>query len=329
MAYGLLINNIDGKYSAEYALIDDYLNDEHDVVVDVEWSTINYKDALAITGKAPVIRKFPLVPGIDFAGTVESSRHPQWRPGDKVVLNGFGVGEKYSGGLAEKAFVKGDYLIRLPQKFTTRQAMGIGTAGYTAILSLLALEKHGIKPGDGKILVTGASGGVGSIAIALLSSLGYEVIASTGNVNNHPLLHQLGAAEIISRDELSARHKPLNKERWAGAIDAVGGLTLSNVCASTSYGGAVAACGLAGGNDFPATVLPFILRGITLYGIDSVQAPLAVRENAWARLASDLDADKLELIVSEISLRQVIDKANGFFDHKFGGRVVVNIQPAH
>ncbi|HYP70576.1 MAG TPA: MDR family oxidoreductase, partial [Variovorax sp.] len=258
-----------GRYRAEQRPLPDTALPDGDVTVGVQYSTINYKDGLAITGKAPVVRKFPLVAGIDFSGVVEQSTHPEWKPGDRVVLNGWGVGESHSGGLGQLARVKGDWLVPLPDGLSARQAMAIGTAGYTAMLCVMALEKHGIQPADGDILVTGANGGVGTVAISLLSKLGYRVVASTGRLGEVDFLKQLGAAEVIDRAELSSPGKPLGKERWAGVVDAVGSHTLANACATTRYRGAVAACGLAQGMDFPASVAPFILRGITLFGIDS------------------------------------------------------------
>jgi acrylyl-CoA reductase (NADPH) len=266
-----------------------------------------------------------MVPGIDFAGTVTESSNPAWHAGDQVILNGWGVGENHCGGLAEMARVKGEWLVALPKKFSSRQAMAIGTAGYTAMLCVLALEKHGIKPGDGEILVTGANGGVGSVAIALLAKLGYQAVASTGRLEQAEYLKSLGAQSVIDRNELSSPGKPLGKERWAGVIDTVGSHTLANACATTRYRGAVAACGLAGGMDFPSTVAPFILRGITLYGIDSVQAPLAVRQEAWSRLERDLDPAKLEAITEEISLAEALNVALELIDGKVRGRVVVDV----
>jgi acrylyl-CoA reductase (NADPH) len=265
------------------------------------------------------------VPGIDFAGTVSASSNPAWKAGDRVVLNGWGVGETHCGGLAEVARVRGEWLVPLPAAFTARQAMAIGTAGYTAMLCVLALERHGIRPADGEILVTGANGGVGGVAIALLSRLGYTVVASTGRPAEAEHLKALGATDVIERGELSAPGKPLGKERWAGVVDTVGSQTLANACATTKYRGAVAACGLAGGMDFPATVAPFILRGVTLYGIDSVMAPLAVRQEAWARLARDLDIAKLDAITTEIGLSEAITVGARLLEGKVRGRVVVDI----
>jgi acrylyl-CoA reductase (NADPH) len=296
-----------------------------DVTVRVEWSTLNYKDGLAVTGKAPVVRRFPMIAGIDFAGTVEVSSNPNWKPGDKVIGNGWGMGETHLGAYAEKARVKGDWLVRLPDGMTTRDAMAIGTAGYTAMLSVLALEKHGLKPADGPIVVTGAAGGVGSVAIALLSKLGYRVIASTGRTSEEGYLKSLGAAEIIDRNELSGPAKPLAKERWAGGIDSVGSTTLANLLSMTKYRGAIAACGLAAGMDLPSSVAPFILRGVCLLGIDSVMCPIELRQAAWARLASDLNTAKLSEITQEISLDQVIDAGAKVLAGQVRGRIVVKI----
>ena len=326
MFRGILITKDDAGYKAQLQNIDDAVLPEGDVTVSVEWSTLNYKDGLAITGKSPVVRRFPMVPGIDFAGTVTVSSHPAWKTGDRVVLNGWGVGETHCGGLAETACVKGDWLVALPPQFTARQAMSIGTAGYTAMLCVLALERHGIKPEDGEILVTGANGGVGSVAIALLSRLGYTVVASTGRASEAAYLKGLGATDIIDRNELSVPGKPLGRERWAGVVDAVGSHTLANACATTKYRGAVAACGLAQGMDFPASVAPFILRGVTLYGIDSVMAPLPVRQEAWKRLAHDLDIAKLDAITREIGLGEAVAVAAELLEGKVRGRVVVNVR---
>jgi len=298
---------------------------EGDVTLKVDYSTVNYKDGLAITGKAPVVRKFPMVPGIDGAGTVTASSHAQFKTGDQVILNGWGVGESHWGCLAQQARLKGDWLIKRPAQFTARQAMAIGTAGYTAMLCVLALEQHGVKPGDGEVLVTGAAGGVGSVAIALLAKLGYRVVASTGRQNEAEYLKSLGAAEIIDRATLAAPGKPLAKERWAGAVDTVGSHTLANICASMRYRGAVAACGLAGGMDFPSSVAPFILRGVTLAGIDSVMAPRALRIEAWNRLARDLDPARLDAITREIALAEAIPAAAEILAGKIRGRLVVNV----
>jgi len=326
MFRGILITKDDAGYRAQLQNIDDAVLPEGDVTVSVEWSTLNYKDGLAITGKSPVVRRFPMVPGIDFAGTVTASTHPAWTPGGRVVLNGWGVGETHCGGLAEVARVKGDWLVALPPQFTARQAMSIGTAGYTAMLCVLALERHGIRPEDGEILVTGANGGVGSVAIALLSRLGFTVVASTGRASEAAYLKGLGAADIIDRNELSTPGKPLGRERWAGVVDAVGSHTLANACATTIYRGAVAACGLAQGMDFPASVAPFILRGVTLYGIDSVMAPQTVRQEAWKRLGRDLDIAKLDAITREIGLGEAITVAADLLEGKVRGRVVVDVR---
>ena len=299
---------------------------EGDVVVEVEWTTINYKDGLAITGKGPVVRRWPMVPGIDCAGTVVSSENERFKTGDKVILNGFGVGEVHTGAYATYARLKGDWLIPMPEGMDGRSAMAIGTAGYTAMLSVMALERHGITPGRGPVVVTGANGGVGTVAIAVLGKLGYEVIASTGRTEEADFLKSLGASEVIHRDELSGPAKPLNKERWAGAVDAVGSHTLANVLSMTSYGGAVTACGLAQGMDLPASVAPFILRGVSLLGIDSVMAPLALRQEAWSRLVTDLDLDKLEALSSEIGFDGIIDAAHQIIDGKIRGRVVVDMK---
>jgi acrylyl-CoA reductase (NADPH) len=296
-----------------------------DVTVAVEWSTLNYKDGLAVTGKAPVVRRFPMIAGIDLAGTVEQSSHPAWKAGDKVICNGWGMGETHLGAYAEKARVKGDWLVRLPEGMSTRDAMAIGTAGYTAMLSVLALEKHGLTPDNGSIVVTGAAGGVGSVATAVLSKLGYHVIASTGRVSESGYLKDLGAAEVIDRNELSGQAKPLAKERWAGGIDSVGSTTLANVLSMTRYGGAIAACGLAAGMDLPSSVAPFILRGVSLLGIDSVMCPITLRKAAWARLASDLDHAKLAEITHEIGLDEVIAAGAKILAGQVRGRIVVKI----
>jgi acrylyl-CoA reductase (NADPH) len=325
MYKALQIDKNEAGYRASIQTLDDDNLPEGDVTVRVDYSTINYKDGLAITGKSPVVRKFPLVAGIDFAGTVESSSHAAWKAGDKVVLNGWGVGETHSGGLAQRARVKGDWLVALPAGLSTRQAMAIGTAGYTAMLCVMALQGHGLKPDSGDILVTGANGGVGSVAIALLSKLGYRVVASTGRVNEADALKALGAAEVIDRAELSAPGKPLAKERWSGVVESVGSHTLANACAGTKYRGAVAACGLAQGMDFPGSVAPFILRGVTLYGIDSVMAPKALREQAWTSLAKDLDLAKLDSLVHEIPLSGAIAAGADILAGKIRGRLVVNV----
>lgn len=296
-----------------------------DVTVRVEWSTLNYKDGLAVTGKAPVVRRFPMIAGIDFAGTVEASSHPQWKAGDKVICDGWGLGETHLGAYAEKARVKGDWLVRLPEGMSSREAMAIGTAGYTAMLSVLALEKYGLTPSDGPIVVTGAAGGVGSVATAILSKLGYRVVASTGRMAEADYLKDLGAAEVIDRAELSGPAKPLAKERWAGGIDSVGSTTLANVLSMTKYGGAVAACGLAAGMDLPTSVAPFILRGVCLLGIDSVMCPIERRKIAWSRLASDLDRGKLTEITQEIGLDEVVGAGAKILAGQVRGRIVVKI----
>jgi acrylyl-CoA reductase (NADPH) len=322
---GILVTKGDAGYKAVLQDIEDSVLPEGDVTVKVEWSTLNYKDGLAITGKSPVVRRFPMVPGIDFAGTVLESTSANWKTGDKVILNGWGVGEAHCGGLAEVARVKGDWLIALPKELSTRQSMEIGTAGYTAMLCVLALEKHGVKPADGEILVSGASGGVGSVAIALLSKLGYTVVASTGRTAEAQYLKGLGASSVMDRSEFSSPGKPIGKERWAGVVDSVGSHALANACATTKYRGAVTACGLAGGMDFPASVAPFILRGVTLYGIDSVMAPVELRVQAWKRLASDLDFSKLQSMTHEIGLSEVVKVASELLEGKVRGRVVVDV----
>ena len=298
---------------------------EGDVTVAIEATTINYKDGLAITGKAPVVRRFPLVPGIDFAGTVIASNNADWKPGDKVILNGWGTGETHHGAFAGKSRVKGEWLVPLPAGMSARDAMAVGTAGYTAMLSVMALERHGVTPDKGPAIVTGAAGGVGSVAISLLSGLGYHVIASTGRPEESDYLKQLGAAEIIPRDELSGPAKPLNKERWAAGVDAVGSHTLANVLSMTSYGGAIAACGLAGGMDLPSSVAPFILRGVSLLGIDSVMAPRALRLEAWRRIATELDHAKLSSLSRTIGFDDIIASARDIVDGKIRGRVVVEM----
>jgi acrylyl-CoA reductase (NADPH) len=296
-----------------------------DVTVRVEYSTVNYKDGLAITGKAPVVRRFPMIAGVDFAGTVESSTHPKWKAGDQVILNGWGLGETHLGAYAEKARVKGDWLVRRPAGISARDAMAIGTAGYTAMLAVMALQRAGIDPPRGPVIVTGAAGGVGSVAVALLAKLGYAVAASTGRPEEAPYLKGLGASEIVNRDDLAGPARPLAKERWAGGIDAVGSTTLANVLSMTCYGGAVAACGLAGGMDLPTTVAPFILRGVSLIGIDSVMCPLPHREAAWRRLEADLDRDKIAAMVNEIGLADVIAAGRRIVEGKVRGRIVVKI----
>ncbi len=297
-----------------------------DVTVAVEWSTVNYKDGLALTGKSPVVRRFPMISGIDFAGTVETSSHPAWKAGDRVILNGWGLGETHLGAFAEKARVKGDWLVRLPEKISARDAMAIGTAGYTAMLAVIALERAGVVPARGPVIVTGAAGGVGSVAIAILAKLGYTVIASTGRPTEADYLKGLGAAEIIERKELSGAPRTLGKERWAGGVDAVGSTTLANVLSMTRYGGAIAACGLAGGMDLPTSVAPFILRGVSLIGIDSVMCPLPMRQEAWRRLETDLDPGKIAAMTSEIGLGDVIDAGARILAGEVRGRIVVKIR---
>jgi acrylyl-CoA reductase (NADPH) len=296
-----------------------------DVTVRVEYSTVNYKDGLAITGKAPVVRRFPMIPGVDFAGTVESSSHPVWKTGDKVVLNGWGCGETHLGAYAEKARVKGDWLVALPKTMSTRDAMAIGTAGYTAMLAVMALERHGLHPPNGGIAVSGAVGGVGSVAVGILADRGYTVYAITGRPQEADYLKSLGAAEIIDRKELTGPVRPLAKERWAGAIDSVGSTVLANLLSMTRYGGAVAACGLAGGMDLPTSVAPFILRGICLYGIESVMCPIELRREAWKRLEANLDRQKLAAMTREIGLSEVLDVAPQILEGKVRGRIVVKI----
>jgi len=296
-----------------------------DVDIRVAWSTVNYKDGLAITGKAPVVRRFPMIAGVDLAGTVTASVHPHWRPGDQVILNGWGLGETHHGAYAEVARVTGDWLVALPKGMSARDAMAIGTAGYTAMLAVMALERHGLTPERGPLIVTGAAGGVGSVAVAILARLGYPVTASTGRPEEADYLKGLGATEIIERKELTGTPRPLARERWAGGVDSVGSTTLANVLSMTRYGGAVAACGLAGGMDLPTTVAPFILRGVSLLGIDSVMCPLPVRQAAWARLDSDLDRSKLAAMTTEIGLADVIEAGRRIVDGKVRGRIVVKI----
>lgn len=324
MFKALLLENADG-FKASVAHVDESRLPQGDVTVAVAYSTLNFKDGLAITNKSPVVRQWPMVAGIDGAGTVLESSHPDWQAGDAFVHNGWGVGETHWGCLAEKARLKGDWLVKLPSAFTPRQAMAIGTAGYTAMLCVLALEDHGVKPDAGEVLVTGATGGVGSVAIALLARLGYTVVAATGKTSEEAYLKTLGASSIIDRAMLSAPGKPFQKERWAGVVDAVGSHTLANALAQTRYGGVVAACGLAQGMDLPTTVMPFILRSITLAGVDSVMAPLAKRQRAWERLARDLDAALLETMVQEVPLEAAIASAQDLMDGKVRGRVVVKV----
>lgn len=322
----LLNKNDDGTTDARLTQFDEgQLPADGDVTVRVDYSTLNFKDGLAITGKSLVVRKWPMIPGIDGAGEVITSTHPDWKAGDAFILNGWGVGEAHMGCLAQRAKLKGDWLIPLPQGMSTRTAMAIGTAGYTAMLCAMALQEHGVNKDSGDVLVTGASGGVGSVAIAILSGWGYRIVASTGKLAEADYLKSLGAADVIDRAELSAPGKPLQKERWAGVVDSVGSHTLVNALAQTRYGGTVAACGLAQGMDLPASVAPFILRGVRLIGVDSVMAPKARRLAAWQKLASDLDAGKLEKITQEINLADALDKARDLLEGKVRGRLLVNV----
>lgn len=325
MFSGILINKDDSGQTVELSQIDEAQLPEGDVTIDVEYSTLNYKDGLAITGSSPVVRKFPMVPGIDLAGVVAESSHADYKSGDKVVLNGWGVGETHWGGLAQKARLNGDWLVPLPSAFTARQAMAIGTAGYTAALCVDALVNHGVQPDQGEILVTGATGGVGSFAVTLLAKAGFNVVAATGKASEESYLKDLGAGAIIDRAELSEKGKPLQRERWAGVVDSVGSFTLANACAQIRYRGAVAACGLAQGPDFPATVMPFILRGVALLGVDSVMAPKAPRMAAWERLARDLDPSSLDVIANEISLSEAVAAASDLLAGKIRGRLVVDV----
>jgi acrylyl-CoA reductase (NADPH) len=325
MFKGILIEKDDTGYRAAMKSIDEAGLPEGDVTVKVSHSTLNYKDGLAITGRSPVVRKFPLVPGIDLVGTVEETSNPDFKVGDKVVLNGWGVGENHWGGLAQKARLKGDWLVPLPETFTPQQAMAIGTAGYTAMLCVMALERHGVTPDKGEILVTGAAGGVGSVAVTLLAKLGYTVVGVTGRPKERDYIMGLGASEVLERSAFSTPGKPLGRERWAGAVDVVGSHTLANVCATTRYGGVVTACGLAGGMDLPASVAPFILRGVTLVGVDSVMAPRALRLQAWQRLSVDLDLTKLGQIAVEIGLSDVLAMATKLLDGQVRGRVIVDV----
>ncbi len=330
MFKALVITKPEAGYRCDLTELDEaQLPAEGDVTVRIDYSTVNYKDGLALTGKAPVVRSFPMVPGIDFAGTVTHSDHPKWNTGDRVLLNGYGVGEGHWGGLAQMARVKGDWLVALPGGLSARDAMSLGTAGYTAMLCVLALQRHwaaaGTAPGSGEVLVTGAGGGVGGVAISLLAGLGHTVVASTGRPQEADYLKSLGAASVIHRDELNTAGKPLQKERWIGVVDSVGSHTLANACASTRYGGAIAACGLAQGMDLPASVAPFILRGITLYGIDSVMAPMAQREAAWSALDRTLDRAQLAAITQEIGLQDAIGAGADILAGRVRGRLVVNV----
>ena len=325
MFKAVVIEKDEAGYRANVKDVDESELPEGDVTVRVSHSTLNYKDGLAITGQGPVVRKFPMVPGIDLVGTVEETSHPLYRVGDVVLLNGWGVGEGHWGGLAQKARLKGDWLVPLPSQFSPQQAMAIGTAGYTAMLCVLALERHGVTPDKGEILVTGAAGGVGSVAVCLLAKLGYTVVGVSGRPAESDYIKSLGASEVLERSAFASAGKPLGRERWAGAVDVVGSHTLANVCAATKYRGVVAACGLAGGMDFPATVAPFILRGVTLVGIDSVMCPRPERLVAWQRLGTDLDTSKLNLIANEIGLADAIPTATRLLDGQVRGRVIVDV----
>jgi len=325
MFKGIVIEKDEAGYRAAVRDIAATQLPEDDVTVAVDYSTLNYKDGLAITGKGPVVRKFPMVPGIDLVGTVEASDCADWKAGDKVILNGWGVGETHWGGLAQKARLKGEWLVPLPATLSPRQAMAIGTAGYTAMLCVMALERHGVTPAKGEVVVTGAAGGVGSVAVALLARLGYTVVAVSGRPEEAEYLKGLGAAEVMERAAFAAPGKPLARERWAGAVDVVGSHVLANLCASMKYGGVVAACGLAGGMDLPATVAPFILRGVTLAGIDSVMAPRDLRIEAWRRLATDLDLSRLAVMTKEVGLAEAIPLATQLLEGKVRGRLVVDV----
>jgi acrylyl-CoA reductase (NADPH) len=324
MFNAVLIDEMDGQPKGRLARLEEGDLPEASVTVDIAFSSLNYKDALAITGTAPIARKLPMVAGIDLAGRVTESSHHDYVPGDEVLATGYGIGESHWGGLAQRARLDGDWLVPLPETFTCRQAMQIGTAGFTAMLCVLALEDRDILPSDGEILVTGANGGVGGVAVAVLTRLGYRVVASTGRPAESEYLRTLGAIEIIDRAELSEPGKALGKERWAGAVDAVGGQTLANVCASLRYGGTVAACGNAGGMKLPATVAPFIIRGVTLAGVDSVQTPRDRRLEAWQRLSTDLDPALLDALTETIGLSDVIDAAPRVLDGRIRGRLVID-----
>ena len=321
--YRALVLEREPEFSAQVRVLADDQLPDGDVTIDVSASTLNYKDALAITNTAPVVRRWPMVAGIDGAGTVVASDSPDWAPGDQVVVNGWGVGETHPGCLADRARLRGEWLIALPAAFTPRQAMAIGTAGYTAMLAVLALERHGLRPGDGDVLVTGATGGVGSVAVAVLSQLGHRVTAATGKSTSADYLRELGATETIDRAELSQPGKPLQRERWAGVVDAVGSHTLVNACAQTRYGGAVAACGNAAGADLPGSVFPFILRGVSLFGVNSVLTPAPLRREAWSRLATDLDPARLESMTAEVALADVVGAAAELAAGRVRGRIVV------
>lgn len=325
MFQGILITKDEAGYAAKLQTLDESQLPAGEVTVAVAYSTLNYKDGLAITGKSPVVRNFPLVPGIDFAGTVEQSSDPRYKPGDKVLLNGWGVGEVHSGGLAQKARVKADWLLPLPAPLTEHDAMALGTAGYTAMLCVQTLERHGVTPDKGEVIVTGAAGGVGSVAVYLLAKRGYTVVAATGRRSDEAYLRGLGASDIVDRADLDKPGRPLAKERWAGAVDVVGSHVLANVCASMKYRGVVAACGLAQGMDFPATVAPFILRGVTLAGVDSVYCPIAERKAAWEALAKEWDPQKLAPLTRTIGLGEAIPAAAELLEGKVRGRLVVDV----
>jgi acrylyl-CoA reductase (NADPH) len=320
-----LVLNKEPEFSAKIENIDEATLPQTDIAVEIQYSTLNFKDGLAIANKGPVVRQWPMIPGIDGSGRILQSSHPQWQVGDHVIHNGWGVGETHWGCLAQRAHLKSEWLVKLPPAFTTRQAMAIGTAGYTAMLCVMAIEQGGVKPGQGEVVVTGATGGVGSIAIALLSRLGFNVVAVTGKLAQEAYLKSLGASRVIDRQEFMAAGKPLQKERWAAAIDTAGSHTLANLCAQMQYGAPIAACGLAQGADLPLTVMPFILRGVQLFGIDSVMAPIQKRQVAWDRLARDLDISKLESMIQEISLEQVPQYAAELMAGQVTGRIVVKI----
>ncbi|MCE0495038.1 acrylyl-CoA reductase (NADPH) [Vibrio salinus] len=325
MFKAIVINKQDEDYTCTYQELEDSQFPDGDVTVKVEYSSLNYKDGLAVTGVSPVVRRFPMVPGIDFAGTIERSEHPKWQPGQKIFINGWGLGEKYWGGLAQKAKVNGDWLLAIPDGMTSYEVMSVGTAGYTAMLAIQALQRNGITPESGSVLVTGANGGVGSYAIAFLVKLGFHVVASTGRIEDSERLKKLGAEEVIDRSTLSEKGRPLGKEVWSAAIDTAGSYTLANVCAGIRYGGVVAACGLAQGMDFPSTVAPFILRGITLAGIDSVMCPIEKRQAAWQQIAKLMDPELIESITTCIPFADVVDYAKRFLEGQVKGRVVVDI----
>ncbi len=325
MFKAILLTRDNAATRAELVELDDSALPDGEVDVRVEWSSLNFKDALAITGRGAIVRKWPLVPGIDLAGVVEASRHPAWQPGDRIVVNGWGIGETDWGGLAERARLKADWLLKLPAPFDTRQAMVIGTAGYTAALCVMALQRHGLTPGHGPVLVTGSTGGVGSVAVVLLAGLGHEVVASTGRPAEADYLRSLGAHQVIERASLASPGKPLQSERWAGVVDTVGSHTLANACAATQWNGAVAACGLAQGADLPASVMPFILRGVTLYGINCVFNPQAQREQAWQLLAEHLKPALLDAMAHEVGLSQAIAASSDLLDGKLRGRTVVDV----